>query len=90
MLRASDFMTIVGYPVTLFNRLIQWWGQIRIGDFTVWQWILSFMLVGIGIALFRLLIGSIPSVGVASELGRANREQEYANRRSERRSSKNR
>lgn len=75
-MRASDFMTIVSYPVTLFNRLIQWWGQITIGGFTMWQWILSFMLVGIGIAVFRLLIGSVPSVGIASAAGRAFRRRD--------------
>lgn len=75
-MRASDFMTIVSYPVTLFNRLIQWWGQITIGGFTMWQWILSFMLVGVGIAVFRLLIGSVPSVGIASAAGRSFRRRD--------------
>lgn len=69
-------MTIVSYPVTLFNRLIQWWGQITIGGFTMWQWILSFMLIGIGIAVFRLLIGSIPSIGIASAVGSASRRRD--------------
>lgn len=63
---ASDFGTLIGYPVTLFNRLIQWWGQITIGGFTLWQWILSFFLVGIAISVFRILLGGVPSVGVAS------------------------
>lgn len=63
----SDFMTIVGYPVTLFNRLITWWGSISIAGFTLWQWILSFFLVGIAIVVLRVLLGNIPRLGIPSK-----------------------
>lgn len=72
----TDFGTIVNYPVILFNRLITWWGQIFIGGFSLWQWILSFMLVGIGIAVFRLLIGSVPSIGLSSAVGRSSHRRD--------------
>ncbi len=72
----TDFGTIVSFPVNLFNRLIWWWSQIVIGGFTFWQWILSFMLVGIGIAVFRLIIGSVPSIGLSSAVGRVSHRRD--------------